>query len=199
MLWAWGRGSGKRIYLLFKSRNAYIFAYEEMEVQKSGIFRAADISEIFRTLTFYISYSNTFHCFTLVRRKPLANRVLYGLWSIRTFLASMFLWLGTKMHRHCAQYPAESNFLNICVVYDFLNTCPEKNLNIVAQQLNKGSRNRWRMKWIFTNICPQIIILEMVQACSRARIIIWLAPSDTRFSKVLEWCSFNNENVLVII
>ena len=60
MLWAWGRGSSKSIHLLFNFRHAYIFAYEEMEVQKSGNFRGADISEIFRTLTHYVPYSNFF-------------------------------------------------------------------------------------------------------------------------------------------
>ena len=59
--------------------------------------------------------------------------------------------------------------------------CSEKNMHIIAQQLNKVSTNKWRINIIFVNICRKKIISQMVRACPRARMVVWFAKQHTIF------------------
>ena len=67
--------------------------------------------------------------------------------------------------------------------------CHEKNMHIIAQQLNKVSTNKWRINIIFVNICRKKIISQMVRSFPASRYDRLICAEQHDFLKVLEWCS----------
>ena len=145
-----------------------------------------------------------FKKYTDYRKKYFLARVFVGFvtWSTGTFIMRKFLWLGTKMYGHCAQYP-ENQKLWIFVCFATSLTCLmscekyEHNSPKIEEREHKSMKNK-------ENIC-QFLSKENHIANGTSLLAstydhLICAKRHVIFTReVLEWCFFIEENILGII